>query len=130
MAKIAIIKSTFNEEIVDKMIVEIEKLGFEFDIIIVPGAYEIPIALAEKADSYDYMACVGCLIKGETKHFDVIADSIAKQILEISIDKKTPIGFGVITALNRAQAEKRTHLGKQAILAAKLTWEELYGKNN
>ena len=126
MVKIGIVKSTFNEDIVDKMIVEIEKLGFDFDIIEVPGAYELPLALAEKADSYDFMACVGCLIKGETKHFDVIADAITKQILEISIDKKTPIGFGVITALSREQAEKRTHLGKQAILAAKAVYQEIY----
>lgn len=130
MAKIGVVKSNFHQDIVDRMVAEMEKTGLDFDLIEVPGAFEIPLALKKSAAGYDYMAAVGCLIRGETKHFDVIAGALAAKIMEISVSEGKPIGFGVITALERSQAEARTDLGKQALLAARDSYEKLYGKNS
>ena len=130
MPKIGIVKSNFNKDITTKMILAIDELDIDYDLFEVSGAFELPYGLKKNIKKYDCLVAVGCLIKGETKHFDIIADSIAREILNLSTTYDTPIGFGVITALNKKQAEERLELGQKATLAAINTFKSINGQNS
>ena len=91
----------------------------------VPGAFELPMAAQELAatDRYDAIVCVGCVIRGETSHFDYVAGESARGIAEVARANGLPVTLGVITAENRAQAEARaggakTNMGSDAMRAA------------
>merc|ERR1712146_603592 len=73
----------------------------------VPGAFELPVTtkLLAASDRVDVIICLGCLIKGETMHFDYIAGACANGIMQVSIDTMIPCLFGVLTVLDREQAE-------------------------
>ena len=76
-------------------------------IIDVPGVYEIPIAIRRYINKYDGFVALGCVIKGQTPHFDLICSSTFISILNLSINFNKPIGNGVITAYNINQARQR-----------------------
>jgi 6,7-dimethyl-8-ribityllumazine synthase len=80
------------------------------DVFEAPGAFEIPLIAQELARSGRYagVVCMGCVIRGETAHFDYICQSAASGILQASLETRTPIAFGVLTVLNRAQALARS----------------------
>jgi 6,7-dimethyl-8-ribityllumazine synthase len=94
-------------------------------VVHVPGAYELPMVAEELAatGSYDAIACLGCVIRGETAHFDYVAGESARGIAEVARLHGLPVTLGVITAENRAQAEARaggtkTNMGSDAMRAA------------
>lgn len=121
--RILIVRAEFNSDITRAQLASATKLlqesGVEYDVVDVTGSFEIPHAIEriKAAEEYDGVIALGCLIKGESIHFEVIAYALAKQLMEQSVQMKTPIGFGVITALTREQAEERTWIGEDAAYA-------------
>ena len=89
----------------------------KFSVIRVPGVFEIPVVISKNIKKYDGFIALGCVIKGETPHFDFISQATTHAIMQLSIDHKKPIGNGIITALNKDQAEARAE--KKGIEAAK-----------
>ena len=86
-------------------------------IIKVPGAFEIPVTISKNIKKYDAFLALGCVIKGQTPHFDFISQATTNAIMELSIIKKKPIGNGIITCLNMKQAKARTNKGAEAAIA-------------
>ena len=83
-------------------------------IIKVPGVFEIPVTIAKNIKKYDAFLALGCVIKGQTPHFDFISNSTTNAIMKLSIENKKPIGNGIITCLNLRQAKARKKKGKEA----------------
>ena len=73
----------------------------------VPGVYEIPIAIRKNINKFDGFVALGCVLKGQTPHFDLICTSTFNAILSLSINFNKPIGNGIITAYNMKQARQR-----------------------
>ena len=84
------------------------------NIIEVPGIFEIPVTIIKNINKYDGIVALGCVIKGETPHFDFISSATTDAIMKISVDKKKPVGNGIITCLNKNQANARGKKGKEA----------------
>jgi len=84
------------------------------DEILVPGVFEIPVAISKKIKKYDGFLALGCVIKGQTPHFDFISQASTNAIMSLSIENKKPIGNGIITCLNMKQAIKRKNKGSEA----------------
>ena len=82
--------------------------------ITVPGVFEIPVTISKNIKKYDGFIALGCVIKGQTPHFDFICKAATDYIMKLSVDNKKPIGNGIITCLNMQQAIKRKHKGKEA----------------
>ena len=80
----------------------------KYKIIPVPGVFEIPVVIAKNIKKYDGFIALGCVIKGETPHFNFISQAATDAIMKLSIDYKKPIGNGIITSLNKLQADKRS----------------------
>ena len=76
----------------------------KYKFIPVPGIFEIPVVISKNIKKYDGFIALGCVIKGETPHFQFIAQATTDAIMKISIDHKKPIGNGIITCLNKEQA--------------------------
>ena len=93
--------------------VEIKNL-YIIKTITVPGVFEIPVTISKNIKKYDGFIALGCVIKGQTPHFDFISKAATDYIMKLSIDYKKPIGNGIITCLNMKQAIKRKHKGKEA----------------
>jgi 6,7-dimethyl-8-ribityllumazine synthase len=87
-------------------------------IINVPGVFEIPITISKNINRYDAFLALGCVIKGQTPHFDFISQATTDAIMKLAIDKKKPIGNGIITCLNMKQAVARKKKGREAAEAA------------
>ena len=85
---------------------EVKKIKYK--IIPVPGVFEIPVVIAKNIKKYDGFIALGCVIKGETPHFDFISQATIDAIMKLSIDYKKPIGNGIITSLNKLQAAYRS----------------------
>ena len=83
-------------------------------IINVPGVFEIPVTISKNLNKFDAFIALGCVIKGETPHFDFISSATTQGIMNSSIDNKKPIGNGIITCLNKTQAKARKKKGKEA----------------
>jgi 6,7-dimethyl-8-ribityllumazine synthase len=86
-------------------------------IINVPGVFEIPVTISKNLKKYDAFIALGCVIKGETPHFDFISQASTDAIMKLSIDSKKPIGNGIITCLNMKQAIARKKKGAEAAAA-------------
>ena len=90
------------------------KKNFKYKIINVPGVFEIPVIISKNIKKYDGFIALGCVIKGETPHFDFISQATTNAIMTLSIDYKKPVGNGIITCLNQDQAEARSKKGREA----------------
>ena len=90
------------------------KNSYYIKTINVPGVFEIPVTISKNIRKYDGFIALGCVIKGQTPHFDFISKAATDHIMKISIDSKKPVGNGIITCLNMKQAIKRKHKGKEA----------------
>ena len=86
-------------------------------IIKVPGVFEIPVTISKNIKKYDAFLALGCVIKGETPHFDFISQVSTNAIMELSINSQKPIGNGIITCLNMRQAKARKRKGAEAAQA-------------
>ena len=90
------------------------KNSYSIKTITVPGVFEIPVTISKNIRKYHGFIALGCVIKGQTPHFDFISKATIDHIMKLAIDNKKPIGNGIITCLNMKQAIKRMHKGKEA----------------
>lgn len=130
--KFAVIVSRFNDFISGRLLEgAIDTLlrsgaaDGDMDVVKVPGSYEMPVVAKRLASmgSYDAIICLGCVIRGDTPHFDYVAAEAAKGIAKVSLDAGVPVSFGVITADNLEQAIERAgtksgNKGRDAALTA------------
>ena len=86
-------------------------------VIKVPGVFEIPVTISKNIKKYDAFIALGCVIKGETPHFDFISSATTNAIMKLSVDSKKPTGNGIITCLDRNQAEDRINKALGAVNA-------------
>ncbi len=118
MKKILIINANYYNDITKRLvsssknILNSKKLSVK--VISVPGVFEIPIAIKRNIKKYDGFIAIGCVIKGDTPHFDFICQATFDAILNISINFNKPIGNGIITALNIKQANERCGIIKSS----------------
>ena len=124
--------SRFNEDITDgllrgarELLHEASVRGEDVEIVYVPGAFEIPVAALHLAESgrFDAIICLGCLIKGDTMHFEYIASAATQGIMDATTSTGIPMAFGVLTTLTDQQAAERAapgpgNKGREAALAA------------
>jgi len=82
----------------------LEKKKIKYKSIIVPGVFEIPVIISKNIKKYDGFIALGCVIKGETPHFDFISKATTDGIMNISINYRKPVGNGILTYLNQNQA--------------------------
>ena len=86
-------------------------------IVKVPGVFEIPVTISRNIKKFDGFIALGCVIKGETPHFDFISKASTDAIMNLSVNSKKPIGNGIITCLNMSQAKVRKKKGAEAAKA-------------
>jgi 6,7-dimethyl-8-ribityllumazine synthase len=117
---IGVVAARYNQEIVDALLesalAALTEHGASADpILSVPGSYEIPIAAQALADAgnVDAVICLGCVIKGETAHFEHVAEAAARGILEVSLETGVPCIFGVLTTYTEEQARARMDRGRE-----------------
>ena len=91
--------------------------SFKTKIINVPGVFEIPVTISKNLKKFDAYIALGCVIKGQTPHFDFISKASTDAIMNLSINSKKPIGNGIITCLNMKQAIARKKKGAEAASA-------------
>jgi|TARA_B100001964_G_C13752577_1_gene388148 6,7-dimethyl-8-ribityllumazine synthase len=121
--KILIVFADFYKDISSPMLSAVEEYDFDdkheyfFEVINVPGVFEIPVTIARYMDTFDGFVALGCVIKGKTPHFDFISSSTTDAIMKLSIENKKPIGNGIITCLNKKQAKERISKGIDALNA-------------
>ena len=112
---ILIICADFYKDIADVMIDNarnyLDQKEYTYDVSRVSGSFEIPILISvldeERIQKYDGIIAIGCIIRGETKHFDFISSSIINGIMSLSMNKKIPIGNGILTCENMDQVKAR-----------------------
>ena len=109
MKKILIVISDYYADISKSLLNNAKKElnNYSFKIIKVPGVFEIPITISKNINKYNGFIALGCVIKGETPHFDFISIATTQAIMSLSIKSKKPIGNGIITCLNKKQAKAR-----------------------
>jgi 6,7-dimethyl-8-ribityllumazine synthase len=86
-------------------------------VINVPGVFEIPVTIAKNIKKYDAFIALGCVIRGQTPHFDFISKASIDAIMRLSLESNKPIGNGIITCLNKRQAIVRKKKGREAAQA-------------
>ena len=110
-AKLAVVSTFWNQELIEPMLKDclttLNESNIENKSFIVPGAYELPFMAQSLSERFDAIILLGCIIKGETPHFEIISQSISDKVLETSLNKNTPIIFGVLTTNNEAEAKER-----------------------
>ena len=111
MKKILIVNANYYKSVTDNLLKYTKKVlkdnKFNLSLQSVPGVFEIPIAIRKNIKKFDAFLALGCVIKGQTPHFNLICNSTFDAILELSITYNKPIGNGIITALNLKQAKQR-----------------------
>ena len=115
--KILIICANYYEDISIALIKSATKAlpkNFDVSTIYVPGVFEIPVTISKNLKKFDAFIALGCVIKGETPHFDFISQAATDAIMKLSIHSKKPIGNGIITCLNMKQAIARKKKGTEA----------------
>ena len=116
--KVCIIVSNFYPKI-SKMLIDgaVSKLKdnkiSNFQIITVPGTFEISVVVSNLIDKYDAFVVLGCVIKGQTPHFHYLCSSVINALTNLSIRSKKPIGNGILTCNNKKQAVKRANPKKK-----------------
>ena len=86
----------------------LDKIKIKYETIDVPGIFEIPVVIAKNIKKYDGFIALGCIIKGETPHFDFISKTTIDAIMKLSVESKKPIGNGILTCMNVSQAYIRS----------------------
>ena len=118
--KVLIVVSDYYKDIAEALLVSTKEFldkKIKFDIIKVPGVFEIPVIISKNIKKFDGFVAIGCVIRGKTAHFDLISKSVIDAIMDISIDSKKPVGNCILTCFNYKQALARKKKGKEAALA-------------
>ena len=111
--KILIIASNYYKEIAENLILGVDEYLTNFNSLVietinVSGSFEIPYVINKKKDHYDGFIALGCIIRGETYHFEIISNEVTRKIMDLTININKPVGFGVLTCENMEQAIKRS----------------------
>ena len=133
--KICIITSNYYKEI-SKMLIsgakkKLKEKGIKnYKFVSVPGTFEIPVIVSIFINRYDAIIVLGCVIRGETSHFDYLCSSVFKALIDLSVKSKTPIGNGILTCENKKQAlkranERKKNKGGEAVEAAISTYKAI-----
>ena len=115
--KILIVVANYYENIARSLLNSAKsriKNKYNIRVINVPGAFEIPVTISKNLNKFNGFIALGCVIKGQTPHFDFISKAITDSLMTLSITSKKPIGNGVITCLNKKQAIARGRKGFEA----------------
>ena len=115
--KILIVNANYYKDISNALLSSAQKTlpkSIQIKIINVPGVFEIPVTIAKNLKKFDGFIALGCVIKGQTPHFDFISQASTQGIMNIAIESKKPIGNGIITCLNMRQAKARKKKGIEA----------------
>ena len=124
--KILIVSANYYSEISNNLelgsINALNENGYDYDLINAPGCFEIPYLIKNNVDKYKGFISLGCIIKGETYHFEIIANETSRKIMDLSIEHNVPIGFGILTCFDINQAIVRSDIkqknkGREAALA-------------
>lgn len=122
--RLGIVASRFNESIADQLLEQARaaasKAGVEPTVVSVPGALEIPLALQWMAQSgrFDALVAIGAVIRGDTYHFEVVANESARGVMDIALDFGLPVANGILTTDDEAQAKARVGKGAEAVQVA------------
>ena len=115
--KILIVSANYYEDISLGLLKNAKKLlpkNSKIKVLYVPGVFEIPVTISKNLKKFDAFIALGCVIKGQTPHFDFISKASTDALMKLSIDSKKPIGNGIITCLNMKQAKARKKKGAEA----------------
>ncbi len=121
--RVLVVEARFYDDLADELlagakgVLEAEKA--HFDVYTVPGALEIPSTIAivldaaeARGEPYDAVVALGCVIRGETGHYDIVAGESSRGLMDLSIARRIPIGNGILTVENEAQAWARARVGE------------------
>jgi 6,7-dimethyl-8-ribityllumazine synthase len=119
-ARVVIVEARFYDDILDALldgaVKELEAAGASYDVITVPGALEVPAAIAMALDAsekqgtpYDAAIALGCVIRGETIHFEIVSMESARALMALSVERKIPLGNGIVTVNTEEQAWARAN---------------------
>ena len=115
--KILIVVANYYENIANSLLNSAKnkiKNKCSIKVINVPGAFEIPVTISKNLNKFNGFIALGCVIKGQTPHFDFISKATTDALMTLSITSKKPVGNGVITCLNKKQAIARGRKGSEA----------------
>ena len=115
--KILIVVANYYENIARSLLNSAKsriKNKYNIRVINVPGAFEIPVTISKNLNKFNGFIALGCVIKGQTPHFDFISKATTDALMTLSITSKKPVGNGVITCLNKKQAFARGKKGSEA----------------
>jgi 6,7-dimethyl-8-ribityllumazine synthase len=122
--RLGIVASRFNEEICGKLLerarAEAQKLKAEIEVVSVPGALEIPLALQWMAQSgrFDALVAVGAVVRGDTYHFEVVSNESARGVMDVMLEFGVPVANGILTTDDEKQAAARLEKGAEAVRVA------------
>jgi 6,7-dimethyl-8-ribityllumazine synthase len=122
--RLGIVASRFNEEISGKLVerarAEAQKHNVECTVVRVPGALEIPLALQWMAQSgrFDALVALGAVIRGDTYHFDIVANESARGVMDVMLELGVPVANGILTTDDERQAKARLDKGAEAVRVA------------
>lgn len=122
-ARVLIVEARFYDDIQDALLdgatAELAKAGATHDVVTVPGALEIPAAIAMVLDAaeakgapYDAVVALGCVVRGDTIHFEIVSNESASALMALAIERRLPLGNGILTVNTDQQAFERAHAGK------------------
>ena len=124
--KILIVSANYYKEISANLelgaTTTLKEYGYQYNVINAPGCFEIPYLIKKNIHNYRGFITLGCIIKGDTHHFEIIANETARKIMDLSTEFNVPIGFGILTCYNLEQATIRSDItqknkGQEAALA-------------
>jgi 6,7-dimethyl-8-ribityllumazine synthase len=122
-ARALVVEARFYDDILDALLegaaAELKAAGIAYELITVPGALEIPAAIAIALDAaensgkpFDLVVALGCVIRGETIHFEIVSMESSRGLMDLAVMRKIPLGNGIITVNTEAQAWARARAGE------------------
>ena len=115
--KVLIVSSNYYDEVSSNLIKgateELKINNIEFGVLYAPGCFEVPFLISKNIKKYKGFIALGCVIRGETYHFNLIANECARKIIDISNNSLKPIGFGILTCENLEQAINRSDINQK-----------------
>lgn len=122
-AHVLVVEARFYDPIADELLAgatgHLDAAGATYDVVTVPGALELPTAIALLVDGsagkgapYDAAVALGCVIRGETTHYEIVSEQSARGLMDLSVELRLPLGNGVLTVENEAQALARARVAQ------------------
>jgi len=119
--KVLIVEARFYSDIADELargtIAVLQAAGIEYERVEVPGVFEVPAAVSFgiNGGGYDGVIALGCVIRGETDHYDHICREASRALMELAVDRSASLGFGILTCENQEQARVRAAVDKKDV---------------